>query len=73
LIPSVVPEFNTISSSSAAPEEARDDAAHRLVFLGGEVREEVQPAMHVGVFLGIGRVTASITTCGFCAEAPLSR
>jgi hypothetical protein len=48
-------------------------SAHRLVLLGGEVGEEMQPAMDVGVFLGIGRVTASITTCGFCAEAPLSR
>jgi hypothetical protein len=34
--------------------EARDGAAHRLVFLGREVRQVVQAAMDVGVFHRIG-------------------
>ena len=34
-------------------QKAGDDAAHRFVFLGGEVRKIVQTAMDVGVFLGI--------------------
>ena len=52
--------------------------AHRLarvlVRLGGRVGEEVQAAMHVGVFVLVGvRRCASSTARGFCAEAPLSR
>ncbi len=36
---------------AAGAEEARDGAAHRLVFLGGEVREVMQAAVDVGIFL----------------------
>src|SRR5690606_32375898 len=35
-------------------EEAGDDAAHRLVFLGGDVREIVQAAVDIGVFVLVG-------------------
>ena len=55
MIPSVVPELRTISSSDARIQEPRDRAADALVLLGREVRQEVQAAMDVRIFLGIGR------------------
>ena len=47
--------------------------ARALVGLGRRIGEEVQAAMHVGVFVCVGLLDAIGTARGFCAEAALSR
>ena len=55
-----------------------EEAAHRLARLligvGRGIRQEMQAAMDVGIFVRDRHASiASSTACGFCAEAPLSR
>ena len=74
LIASVAFAVKMISSVCAALRKRAHRLARLLVGFGRGVGEEMQAAMDVGVFVACRRgVTASITACGFCAEAPLSR
>ena len=52
--------------------KSRNDAAHAFVFVGQNVREALQTMMTLANSCEQALGMASMTTCGFCAEAPLS-
>lgn len=52
--------------------KSRNDAAHAFVFVGQNVREALQTMMTLAYSCKQALEMAPITTCGFCAEAPLS-